>query len=118
MFFVHDLEHRINLHPSFFAGGTRDIIEQKLIADVEGTNTGTMMIVAVVKIRDISEPKIVPGTGFAQYDVSYQAVVYRPYRGEVMDALVIDVREHGFFVDIVGLKVFVSEAVSKSKYIC
>lgn len=115
MFFVHSLEHRINLHPSFFNAGSEQIIREKLLADVEGTNTGTMMIIAVVTIRDISEPKIVPGTGFAQYDVSYNAVVWRPFRGEVVDGLVSSVVSNGFFVDVAGLNVFVSKSVSRDR---
>lgn len=112
MFFVHALEHRINLHPSYFTGESERFIRDKLYADVEGTNTGTMMIVAVINIQDISEPKIIPGTGFAQYDVSYQAVVWRPFRGEVVDGLVTSVVNGGFFVEVAGLNIFVSKAVS------
>lgn len=115
MFFVHVLEHRINLHPSFFTGQSEKFIRDKLLADVEGTNTGTMMIIAVINIQDISEPKVVPGTGFAQYDVSYQAVVWRPFRGEVVDGLVTSVVNNGFFVDVAGLNIFVSKAVSQAK---
>lgn len=112
MFFVKDLEHRIDLHPSFFTSEAEHYIRQKLYADVEGTNTGTMMIIAVISIDDISEPKIAPGTGFAQFNVGYRAIVWRPFRGEVVDGLVSSVVGNGFFVDVGGLSVFVSKAVS------
>lgn len=112
MFFVKDLEHRIDLHPSFFSSDAATYIKTKLYQDVEGTNTGTMMIVAVISIDDISEPKIVPGTGFAQFNVGYRAIVWRPFRGEVVDGLVTSVLAGGFFVDVGGLGVFVSKQVS------
>ena len=69
------------------------------------------MIVAVLSIDDISEPKIVPGTGFAQYNVGYRAIVWRPFKGEVVDGMVSSVVANGFFVDVGGLSVFVSKAV-------
>lgn len=112
MFFVKDLEHRIDLHPSFFSSEAEGYIRQKLYQDVEGTNTGTMMIIAVISIDDISEPKIAPGTGFAQFNVGYRAIVWRPFRGEVVDGMVSSVVNNGFFVDVGGLSVFVSKAVS------
>lgn len=112
MFFVKELEHRINLHPSFFNSEAESYIKAKLYQDVEGTNTGTHMIVAVLSIDDISEPKIAPGTGFAEYNVGYRAIVWRPFRGEVVDGLVSSVLSNGFFVDVGGLGVFVSRAVS------
>ena len=114
MFFVHQLEHRVNLHPSYFDADALDHIKQKLYEDVEGTNTGTMMIVSVLSIDEISEPKVVPGSGFAQYDASYRAIVWRPFRGEVVDGLVSSVVGNGFFVDVGALNVFVSKAVGYS----
>ena len=112
MFFVKELEHRIDLHPSFFSSTAQDYIRQKLYQDVEGTNSGTHMVIAVLSIDEISEPKIVPGTGFAQYNVGYRAIVWRPFKGEVVDGLVSSVVNNGFFVDVGGLSVFVSKAVS------
>ncbi len=114
MFFIKDLEHRIDLHPSFFNSSAESYVKAKLYQDVEGTNTGTMMIVAVTLIREdgISEPKITPGTGFATYNVAYQALVWRPFRGEVVDGLVTSVVNNGVFVEVGGLTVFVSKMVS------
>ena len=112
MFFVKELERRIELHPSFFSSDAEMYIKDKLHADVEGTNTGVYLVIAVIEVDEISEPKIVPGTGFAQYDVSFRAIVWRPFRGEVVDGLVSSVVNNGFFVDVGGLSVFVSKAVS------
>lgn len=61
---------------------------------------------------EISEPKVAPGTGMAMYTISYRAVVWQPFRGEVVDGEVSQVVANGFFVDVGALGVFVSKAVS------
>lgn len=53
-----------------------------------------------------------PGTGMAMYTISYRAVVWQPFRGEVVDGEVSQVVNNGFFVDVGALSVFVSKAVS------
>jgi DNA-directed RNA polymerase II subunit RPB7 len=42
----------------------------------------------------------------------FQAVVWRPFKGEVCDGMVSSVVSNGFFVDVGPLNVFVSKAVS------
>ncbi|RMY32512.1 hypothetical protein D0866_06562 [Hortaea werneckii] len=114
MFFVKVLEHTATLHPSFFGAQASEYIIDQLYRDREGSNTGTMMIIAIIDIEDISEPKIIPGSGYAQYNVSYRAIVWRPFRGEVVDGMVSSVVNNGFFVDVGGLSVFVSKAMIPS----
>jgi hypothetical protein len=112
MFFVHEMEERIPLHPSYFSSEAPDSIRELLYKKKEGTNTGTMMIVRIIGILEISEPKVMPGTGMAMYTISYRAVVWQPFRGEVVDGEVSQVVANGFFVDVGALGVFVSKAVS------
>jgi DNA-directed RNA polymerase II subunit RPB7 len=71
-----------------------------------------MMIVRIIGIQEISEPTVMPGTGMAMYTISYRAVVWQPFRGEVVDGEVSQVVPNGFFVDVGALGVFVSKAVS------
>jgi len=112
MFFVHDMEKRIILHPSYFNSNMKQVAINRLYEEVEGTNTGTMMILRVIQIKDTSEPKVEPGSGSALYNIAYQAVVWQPFRGEVVDGEVSQVVNNGFFVDVGALSVFVSKAVS------
>jgi DNA-directed RNA polymerase II subunit RPB7 len=111
MFFVHNLERELFLHPSFFDAHAEQNIRDKLHMDMEGKIIGEMMVVTIIEIDEISEPKLVPGTGMARYDVSYRAIVWRPFKGEVVDGMVSSVLANGFFVDVGGLNVFVSKAV-------
>jgi len=112
MFFVYDMEKRITLHPSYFNSNMKQVAINRLYEEVEGTNTGTMMILRIIQIKDASEPKVEPGSGSALYTIAYQAVVWQPFRGEVVDGEVSQVVNNGFFVDVGALSVFVSKAVS------
>ncbi|KAK3110681.1 DNA-directed RNA polymerase II subunit [Teratosphaeriaceae sp. CCFEE 6253] len=111
MFFVKTLEDRLPLHPSYFGANSQQYITDLLYQRNEGKNTGTMMIIAIIDVDDISEAKIMPGTGMAMFDISYRAIIWRPFRGEVVDGLVSSVLNNGFFVDVGGLNVFVSRAM-------
>ncbi|KAK3623620.1 DNA-directed RNA polymerase II subunit [Elasticomyces elasticus] len=111
MFFVKTLQDTLPLHPSYFGAHARQYITDLLYTRNEGRNTGVMIILAIIDIDDISEPKIIPGTGMAEYNVSYRAIIWRPYKGEVVDGLVSNVVGTGFFVAVGGLNVFVSKAM-------
>ena len=84
MFFLHELERTITLHPSFFGPRIHDYLTSRLLADVEGTNSGEYYVVCVLDAYDISEGRVVPGSGFAEYTVHYRAVVWRPFKGETV----------------------------------
>ncbi|KAK1058971.1 DNA-directed RNA polymerase II subunit [Friedmanniomyces endolithicus] len=87
MFCVKLLQDTLPLHPSYFGAASQQYITDLLYTRNEGKNTGTMMIIAIIDIDDISEAKIMPGTGMAMYDISYRAIIWRPFRGEVVDGL-------------------------------
>lgn len=46
--------------------------------------------------------------GQAMFRLRYQAIVYRPFRGEVVDGVVASVNKMGIFVDVGPLQCFVS----------
>ena len=84
MFFLHDLERTIKLHPSYFGPHVTQYLTEKLMSDVEGTNTGHYYIVCVLDAYDISEGRVIPGGGQAEYTVHFRAVVWKPFRGEAV----------------------------------
>ncbi|CDH53392.1 dna-directed rna polymerase ii subunit rpb7 [Lichtheimia corymbifera JMRC:FSU:9682] len=109
MFFLKELSHTISLHPSFFGPNMHAQLKDKLYADVEGTCSGRFgYIITVVALLNISKGKVLPGTGLAEFKVKYQAIVFKPYKGEVVDAVVTTVNKMGFFADVGPLQVFVS----------
>lgn len=94
MFFLKKLEHPIPLHPSYFGPSLADFIEQKLRDDVEGTCSGENgYIVKVLRIDSIGDGVVLPGEGLAQFNSVYQALVLRPFKGQVVDAIVSNVNK-------------------------
>jgi len=109
MFFIKELTHTINLHPSFFGPSTSNYLYTKVHADVEGTCTGKHgYIISVLSISNVGSGSIMPGSGMAEFDVHYKAIVYRPFKGEVLEGVVSNVNKMGFFADVGPLQVFVS----------
>lgn len=89
MFFLHNLERQVTLHPSYFGKNMRDLVTQKLLSDVEGTCTGQYYIISVMDTFDVSEGRIIPGSGLAEFTVRYRAVVWRPFKNETVRIPVI-----------------------------
>ncbi|OXG42771.1 DNA-directed RNA polymerase II subunit RPB7 [Cryptococcus neoformans var. grubii Br795] len=104
-----ELTHTILLHPSYFGAQLEDYLRQKLYEDVEGTCSGKHgYIISVITITDIGEGKIIPSTGQAKFKTRYTAIVMKPFKGEVVDAKVVNVNKMGFFAMVGPLQVFVS----------
>ncbi|XP_053613976.1 DNA-directed RNA polymerase II subunit RPB7 isoform X3 [Plodia interpunctella] len=88
------LEHEILLHPRYFGPQLLDTVKQKLYTEVEGTCTGKYgFVIAVTTIDSIGAGLIQPGQGFVVYPVKYKAIVFRPFKGEVLDAIVTQVNK-------------------------
>ncbi|XP_066582566.1 DNA-directed RNA polymerase II subunit RPB7 isoform X2 [Prorops nasuta] len=62
----------------------------------------------VTTIDNIGSGIIQPGQGFVVYPVKYKAIVFRPFKGEVLDAIVTQVNKVGMFAEIGPLQCFVS----------
>jgi DNA-directed RNA polymerase II subunit RPB7 len=86
MFFLYNLERRVTLHPSYFGKNMHELVTGKLLKDVEGTCTGSYYIISIMDTFDISEGRILPGSGLAEFTVGYRAVVWRPFKGETVRA--------------------------------
>uniref|UniRef100_T1IQR5 DNA-directed RNA polymerase II subunit RPB7 n=1 Tax=Strigamia maritima TaxID=126957 RepID=T1IQR5_STRMM len=103
------LEHEILLHPRYFGPQLLETVKQKLFTEVEGTCTGKYgFVIAVTTIDNIGAGLIQPGRGFVVYPVKYKAIVFRPFKGEVLDAVVTQVNKVGFFTEIGPLNCFIS----------
>ena len=53
-------------------------------------------MIAVTTIDNIGAGLIQPGRGFVVYPVKYKAIVFRPFKGEVLDAVVTQVNKVRF----------------------
>ncbi|KAF9792866.1 RNA polymerase Rpb7 [Thelephora terrestris] len=109
MFFIKELTHTILLHPSYFGPRMLQFLESKLYSDVEGTCSGQFgYIIAVVSMSDIGNGIVLPGSGQAEFVARYRAIVFKPFKGEVVDGVVNNVTKMGFFAEVGPLTVFVS----------
>lgn len=69
-----------------------EIIEAKLHSDVQGTCTGKYgFIIAVLEIIDVGPGIVLPGNGQAEFQTRYKAIVFKPFKGEVLDGVVTNV---------------------------
>lgn len=55
-------------------------------------------VIAVTTIDSIGSGLVIPGQGFVVYPVKYKAIVFRPFKGEVLDAIVMQVNKVSFHV--------------------
>ena len=109
MFYHITLQHEILLHPKYFGPQLIMTVKKKLFSEVEGTCTGKYgFIIAVTAIDEIGAGQLIPGRGFAKFPVKYKAVVFRPFKGEVVEGVVTQANKIGIFVEVGPLNCFVS----------
>eukprot|EP00614_Pseudopedinella_elastica_P009767 CAMPEP_0172609982 /NCGR_PEP_ID=MMETSP1068-20121228/29863_1 /TAXON_ID=35684 /ORGANISM="Pseudopedinella elastica, Strain CCMP716" /LENGTH=173 /DNA_ID=CAMNT_0013413601 /DNA_START=306 /DNA_END=827 /DNA_ORIENTATION=+ len=103
------------MHPENFGAELRQRIHKRLCEDVEGTVHGTTgIVVAVLRFydeQDCERGLIEYETGHASFIVNYEAIVFRPFKSQVLDAKVTLTHEHGFnaTVGLSNLSIFVSK---------
>lgn len=109
-FFVVVLQRQLHIHPRFFGVKLHEFLTRRLVLEVEGTFSGRHgFVVSVLHVYDDIPPgELDEVTGFAVFRVRYQAVVFRPFKGEVLDAIVTRTTPFGFFAAAGPLNVFVS----------
>jgi hypothetical protein len=67
-------------------------LEKKLYTDVEGTCSGQYgYIIAVVNILELGKGLVLSGNGQAEFVCRYRAIVFKPFKGEVLDGVVSNV---------------------------
>lgn len=117
-FFVVTLQRRLHIHPRFFGVKLHDILTRRLVLEVEGTFEGRYgFIVTVLDVENNFPPgELEDATGFAVFPVRYQAVVFRPFKGEVMDTAVTRLTKFGFFAEAGPLTIFVSHHLLPAGY--
>mmetsp|Transcript_4101 Transcript_4101/g.5700 ORF Transcript_4101/g.5700 Transcript_4101/m.5700 type:complete len:180 (-) Transcript_4101:201-740(-) len=111
MFYLKQLTRELLLPPSFLGPKLKETIRRRLIEEVEGQAVGKLgYVITVTELKDdaISAGLIEYDTGFVNFNVHYNAICFRPFKDEVLDATVTTVTELGFFAEVGPLPVFVS----------
>ncbi|RZC65428.1 hypothetical protein C5167_009113 [Papaver somniferum] len=65
-------------------------------------------VVAITGVDNVGKGLIRDGTGFVTFPVKYQCVVFRPFKGEILEAVVTMVNKMGFFAEAGPVQIFVS----------
>jgi len=98
------------LHPKHFDKDIRDKIKTKLKEKVEGKATGRFgYTILVTHLISIGKGVLDDSTGYAHYPVQYYALVFRPFKGEILAAKVKTISKQGMFAEAGPLEIFVSK---------
>jgi hypothetical protein len=89
-----NLHEVITLHPSYLTPNLQNQLINLLHNKVEGSCSGQLgYVIAVLQVLDPGRGKVVDGG--VEFNIHYQAMVYRPFRGEVVDGVVGSVNKVG-----------------------
>ncbi|KAK6090982.1 hypothetical protein P3W45_000227 [Vairimorpha bombi] len=107
MFFVKDFTHIIYLNPCYLGPRIQTLIKDYLYKTIEGSCNDSGYVIAVLDIDDVSEG-IVSLSGQTSFRIKYKALVLRPFKGETMEASVVEMNKMGVFASVGPLTIFIS----------
>ena len=105
------MHKELQLEPQDFGRELKQIIHGRLISEVEGKPLGAEgYVIHVTQVDfDCMDEGMIEDDGKVTFNISYQAIMFRPFKNEVLDAKVTVVNEHGFFATVGPMNVFVSK---------
>jgi len=99
------------MDPPDFGPQLKVKIKERLRASKEGYalgNVGYIVYITEIKDENISRGRIEDSTGQVMYHVTFDAIVFRPFKNEVLDTIVGVSHDQGFFCHAGPLRIFVS----------
>jgi DNA-directed RNA polymerase II subunit RPB7 len=110
MFYKKWMKRTIRLHPQSFGRKMSEVLHKTLEMEVRGVSLGKAgYCVCVLQVRPgDGGGKIQEGTGMAIFQLHFEAVMFRPFKNEIMDVKVLNCVHLGFFGYAGPVKVFVS----------
>ena len=91
VFFTRVLTRTIHVHPQHLGPQLERTVKEQLHKDVEGMTvdtSGFVVSVLSVTVKDLQKGQIDHLTGFVRYNISFNALVFRPFKNEVLIATV------------------------------
>ncbi|MEW5297381.1 MAG: hypothetical protein WDW38_006213 [Sanguina aurantia] len=118
MFYQLTLTKAMDVHPRHFGKNLSEIISARLIEEVEGTCHGKYgYVIAVTNMISKGQGVIKQdASGYAAFNVQYGCIVCRPFVGEVIDCIVTQVLQMGFFAMAGPVNVFVTSGMISEEY--
>eukprot|EP00924_Labyrinthula_sp_SR-Ha-C_P005654 snap_masked-scaffold_14-processed-gene-1.9-mRNA-1 protein AED:0.02 eAED:0.02 QI:0/-1/0/1/-1/1/1/0/169 len=106
------MEKNLSIAPHDLGPKLEERIRNRLKAEVEGKafeNYGYIIKINEVDVEERNKRGLIEAeTGMVFYQIKFYAVVFRPFRHEVVDAVVGVCHELGFFCHAGPLEIFVS----------
>mmetsp|Transcript_40501 Transcript_40501/g.101315 ORF Transcript_40501/g.101315 Transcript_40501/m.101315 type:complete len:175 (-) Transcript_40501:1623-2147(-) len=111
MFFITTLNQNIFISAQYFGENIKKKLVSTLLKTVEGSFAGPFgNIVIVTEIcNKWGQGKLIIGTPSAMYNITFKAITFRPFKGEVFDAIITNMTNVGFFSEAGSLQIFVSK---------
>jgi DNA-directed RNA polymerase II subunit RPB7 len=117
MFFILNLKKNLQVTPEYLGKKLSTHLLALLKRAVEGSfNNRFGYLVKVLTVDKYGEGKVQDGSGDVMFQLSYKALVFMPYKGEVVDAVVTQVMEVGFMAAVGPLGLFVSSDKILDRY--
>ncbi|KAL7668065.1 hypothetical protein ACOME3_008783 [Neoechinorhynchus agilis] len=109
MLTVMKLERDISIHPENLGPELEQAIRESVIEDCEGASMGSKGIcVAIGKIISIGLGRVVSWTPYVQFSIRFEAIMFRPLRNEIADAVIVNITKFGIFSSIGAIQCFIS----------
>uniref|UniRef100_A0A7S0YSQ6 S1 motif domain-containing protein n=1 Tax=Hemiselmis tepida TaxID=464990 RepID=A0A7S0YSQ6_9CRYP len=111
MFFITTLNQNIYISAKHFNPDIKKNLVSTLLGTVEGSNAGPFgNIVIVTEIcKKWDKGKLIIGTPSAMFNITFKAITFRSFRGEVFDSIITNLTNVGFFSEAGSLQIFVSK---------
>jgi DNA-directed RNA polymerase subunit E' len=101
MYYLATISDEVRILPSRFSEKLEDVAFDSLRSMYEGVVIkGLGIVVAILGVKVSPVGKIVPGDGASYHKVKFEALVYAPVEGEVVEGEVVDIVDFGAFVRI------------------
>ncbi|GMT00205.1 hypothetical protein PENTCL1PPCAC_22379, partial [Pristionchus entomophagus] len=109
MFYHLRLEHEIQLNRKWFGLELKGLVKAKLLAEVEGKTIGRHgVVIAVTQMESFGQRSTKSDGGMVGYKVTFAALVFRPFKGAVVDAVVTQVTDKGVMCEVGPVPLFIA----------
>jgi DNA-directed RNA polymerase subunit E' len=101
MYYKMRLIDTVRVPPVRLGEEVKDVVVELLKEKLEGKIDKRIgAVVSVMDVTNIGEGRILTGDGAVYYDVTFDAVVFRPQMQEIADGKIVEIVEFGAFVSI------------------
>ncbi len=95
------VKEKVRVPPKQLGGKLENAIKEIVQQEYEGlVDEDVGLVIAVTKVENVGEGKIVLGDGAAYYDAEIEMLVYKPVLHELVEGNITEITEFGAFVRI------------------